>query len=192
MKYFIIGLILSISPLFSFGHNSLSAKYQLEAGENASLLTISLSQDGMNQVLIKEHGRQKLENLDKKELEELIVNYIKKHFELTIDKKVMDLKDGGIKLGSHQTDLKFILPPISKNAENLEINISAFKENENHQTIFYYLIYDKGGHLILSNINDYQADLSLKDDSSKNLIWSISAVLAGMVLLFILFRKYYA
>jgi len=46
MKIFVIGLIWIVSPNSSFGHNPLSARYRLEAGEGASLLTINLSQYG--------------------------------------------------------------------------------------------------------------------------------------------------
>ncbi len=190
VKYLLIGLIILVSPLYCFGHNPLSAKYQVVAGENASLLTINLSQNGVNQALINKYGKQQLTALSKKEFEELMVAYIKDNFSLSIDDENIELKTGGIKPGSHQTDLKFVLPPISKNAQRLNISIPAFAENKNHQTIFYYQLYGKQNHVILSDLNDYQSSIELSPSAHiSNWVWMAPIGAVGLALIFLVRRK---
>lgn len=142
---------------FCFGHNPLSARYYLESNNKVSLLTINLSQDGVNSALYKIHGKEKLSVLSRAELEKLIVDYIKSNFNLEIDGKEIVLNEGGIKFGSHQTDLKFVLPPISPAFDKMEIGISAFKENVDHQTIFTYDIQGLKDRAILKSKNNYKA-----------------------------------
>jgi len=153
----------------SFGHNPLAAKYHIAAGQQASLLTINLSQDGVNHTLIKIYGREHLDTISQLAFEELIVEYIKNNFTLYIDDGEIKLAKGGIKLGSHQTDLKFVLPPIIPNVEKVVISIPAFKENENHQTIFSY---DLNGtdHKILSSLNNFQSTIMLSQPR-RSLSW---------------------
>lgn len=168
MKTLIIGLVCIISPLYTFGHNPLSARYHLEAGDHVSLLTINLSQDGINHALIKKHGKEMLETIGQNEFKTLIVAYVKSNFNLIIDGEEIILQKGGIKLGRHQTDLKFVLPPISKKAEQLDINISAFKENENHQTIFSHNIKEEASHVILRSQNDYRSTFNFSEPVESN------------------------
>ncbi len=142
-----------------FSHNPLSARYHLEAGEEVSLLTINLSQDGVNQILLKQYSKKELDNMSQKQFEELIVDYIKSNFSLSIGQQEIKLKEGGIKLGSHQTDLKFVLPPVSSEVQEMDLSIPAFKENDQHQTIFSYNINGRNDHLILSSDNNYQSTI---------------------------------
>lgn len=177
IKNILFGLVLLISPFFAYAHNPLSAKYDLIAGENASLLTINLSQDGVNKALLKTHKKGDLEQLNRQAFDELIIDYIKDNFTLLIDGEKATLKGGGIKFGAHQTDIKLVLPPISKNTHRLEMEISAFAENKHHQTIFYYHFYDQNGHIILSEQNNYQASIQLAEENSHYYVWIIGFVL---------------
>jgi hypothetical protein len=165
MKTFIFGTVLMLSSIICLGHNPLSARYHLESGENASMLSISLSQDGVNHALLNRYTSEELDKLSRKEFEELIVQYIKDNFDLIVDSEKIELKEGGIKLGSHQTDLKFVLPPISQEIDEFGISISAFKENNNHQTIFTHNFNVGNGRIILSSRNDYQSNVGLSQSS---------------------------
>jgi len=175
-----------ISPLLSFGHNPLSARYHFEAGENASLLTINLSQDGVNNFLSKKFDREELSNFSGKELEIIIVEYIKDNFSMSAEGKKIELDKGGIKLGNHQTDLKFVLPPFSNSVDDFDIDISAFKENSNHQTIFSYKIFEKNDHVILSNLNDYKSTVSLSSIQQSSSSFSYAFILGGIGILVLL------
>ena len=174
----------------AFAHNPLSARYHLEVDATASILTINLSQDGVNQVLINTYGMEDLKNLDQKAFKERIVAYIKEHFNVAIDNKKLKLDNGGIRLGEHQTDLKFVLDPISRDANALNISISAFEENNNHQSIFSYTIYGKKDRVILSKRNDYQAEKYLNVQKAET-PWPLIVLIVGIVMttLFIMSQK---
>lgn len=182
MRILITGLIFIVSTLFLFGHNPLSARYHLKAGEQGSSLTINLSQDGVNHLYSKIYEKEKLEKISQKEFKEWIVDYIKNNFNLSIDEQKVALKKGGIKLGSHQTDLKFVLPPITKKVEKMKVHIPAFSENDNHQTIFSYDIKGQTDHKVLSAYNDYRFTILCGVVSSTNSwIWTILVGLVGLV-----------
>lgn len=182
MEKFMIGLMLLISPLFSLGHNPLSARYHLEAGEHASLLTIHLSQEGVNQALLQQYSQQELEELTRQQLEELMVDYLKSHFLLSVDNKEIMLGQGGIKQGNHQTDAKFVLPPFSSKTERLDI--PAFQENGTHQTIFSYNLNGRADYLILDAQNAYQAGIKFSGPVQIN--WGIWVMLLGSISLILL------
>jgi hypothetical protein len=190
MKIILIGLMFLFSPFFLLGHNPLSARYQLDAGENSSLLTINLSQSGLNQAMIKEYSKIQLDSLDEKEYKELIVEYIKSNFSLTIDQEELPIETGGIKLGDHQTDLKFVLAPILKNVKRIDINISAFKKNKEHQTIFFYHIYDKQDHVVLDPENNYKTAIQLIETPGQSNKWiRLSIIGVGLIIATLYFRK---
>lgn len=177
-----------VSPLLSHAHNPLSARYHLDIGTNASLLTINLSQDGVNHLLSKKMSRTELEGMNSTQLEKLIVDYIKNNFQLSIGKKDITLKEGGIKLGSHQTNLKFVLPPFSENIEKMRIDVPAFQENNNHQTIFSYSIKGKTDHIILNADNDYQSTITLSASTTSN-NWTWIAFIGILISLIIFLSR---
>lgn len=193
MRTLLLWLILTISPILTFGHNPLSARYHLEANDKVSLLTISLSQDGVNQALLAANKLTTLSHLNRIELEEMIVAYVKRNFNLTLDGSRIKLEEGGIKLGSHQTDLKFILPPVSIHADKLEIDIPAFKENDYHQTIFSYQINGRSEHIILSSDNEYQSTLWLNIAPAQNgTMWYLFGGLCLFTFLVVFIKGAYA
>ncbi|MDA8693249.1 hypothetical protein N9L92_04235 [Saprospiraceae bacterium] len=178
---------------FCFGHNPLSARYHLESNDKVSLLTINLSQDGVNSALYKVHNKEDIAALSRAEFEELIVDYIKSNFSLNIDGEVIRLNEGGIKYGSHQTDLKFVLPPLPSAFKEMVVDISAFKENENHQTIFSYSIQGLKDRAILKSKNDYRANFVKGDklDSSQQMSISLVGflILLSALLSFLFYRN---
>lgn len=143
-------------------HNPLSARYHFEAGALASELTINLSQDGVNQALLQTHERAELEALSRQAFEELIVAYLKDNFSLSVNGQAVKLGQGGVKLGDHQTDLRFVLPAFGEGVNKLSVAIPAFRENDHHQTIFSYVVEGKASHVILREGNDYRANITFK------------------------------
>jgi len=190
MKHFIIGLIVLVSPFFAWAHNPLSAKYHFEAGEHASLLSINLSQDGVNKVLIDQYGLDAVNQMTATKLKELLVAYIKDNFHFLVNHKKLRLDQGGIKLGSHQTDLKFVLPAFPQKVQDLSIHIPAFQENANHQTIFSYVIHGKADKVILTPENDYQSAIFINEVMERpNFSWIIGGVLGLIFVAFFFFKK---
>lgn len=192
MKNMIIGLMFLFSPFLMWSHNPLSATYYFEVTENASLLTISLSQDAVNKVLLESHTLDELDRMDQKDFKELIVNYIKSNFEVHLDNVDVTLAKGGIKLGSHQTDLKFVLPPYGQDIVEIEVYIPAFKENGKHQTIFSYNIYGKTNKVILSELNNYKVIIELNEKETtinNHQLWYYSGIAILLVITLLFFRK---
>lgn len=187
MNKFVIGIIFWVIPFISFAHNPLSARYYIETTPSGSVLTINLSQSGINHLMTKKFDEDFFENVDEKAWKELIVNYIKEKFTLKVDGEKVVLGKGGIRLGSHQTDLKFVLPFISTESKDISIDIPAFKENGEHQTIFAYNINGKTDKVILSEQNNYKAHINLtgnpiKAESTTNSKWLI-LLFCGIILL---------
>ncbi len=163
----------------SNAHNPLSAMYNLDVKGDFGILNIGLSQDGLNQALIKSFPDVDIENLSSLEYKKLAVKYIKDNFTLSINDQDIAILDGGIKLGNHQTDLKFITSEIPKDFKTLAIEIDAYRENKHHQTIFLLSLNGNSSKVILSEKNEYQSSLVLRDNkmiievegSSENYFW---------------------
>ncbi|MEO9503572.1 MULTISPECIES: hypothetical protein [Nonlabens] len=192
MKNMIIGLMFLFSPFLMWSHNPLSASYYFEVSENASLLSISLSQDAINKVLLTTYTKAELEEMNQKNFEELIVKYIKSHFKVILDDVAVELKKGGIKLGSHQTDLKFVLPPYAQDIDEIVVDIPAFKENGKHQTIFSYNINGKTNKVILSELNNYKVTIELNEKEAiikNHQLWNYSGIAILLVITLLFFRK---
>lgn len=165
MKKLVVLLIMLIVSIQSTrAHNPLSALFYLEANDQMSILTISLSQNGLNEALKKHNSNINLEELSQTEYKELAVNYVKNFFDLRINGNYIQLLEGGIKLGNHETGMKFITSELPKTFENLTVSIKAFTENEHHQSIFSLLLNGNTSKVILNRNNDYTASVTFKDD----------------------------
>ncbi|XMO88272.1 hypothetical protein AAFN75_08245 [Algibacter sp. AS12] len=193
MNKFLIGIIFLVIPFMSFGHNPLSARYYLEATPSGNVLTVNLSQSGINHLMTQKFSEAYFENIDEKAWKELIVSYIKENFNLNVDGIEIALTKGGIRLGSHQTDLKFVLPPFSQAPKHFFIEIPAFKENGKHQTIFAYNINGKADKVILSEQNNFKANINLTGEITKivntaNSRWLI--IIIGAIILLALIKVF--
>lgn len=189
MRIFILGFSLLLGVFSSFGHNPLSARYFLEVNENATILTINLSQDGINNVLIEKLGKETFNQLELEQLKEQIFQYIRSNFYLSIDGEIIPLQEGGIKLGNHQTDLKFILSPLLQRPESIKIDIPAFQENDHHQSIFSYSIYGLNDHVVLDSSNNYKSIISFSNSTSRSWLWIISIIIIGFAVFFFLKKR---
>lgn len=153
--------------LTTFGHNPLSAHYRLINDGRVSMLTINLSQSGINNLLFKSFGEEEANKLSRQGLSELIVWYVKQNSKIYVDEKLISLGEGGVKIGSHQTDLKFVLSPLSIDARNIRVVITAFRDNGRHQTIFSYAFPNVTGKVILSQKNNYSAIIDLRNNGKE-------------------------
>ena len=163
MKKVLFFLLLALGSIkISYAHNPLSAMYYLEVKDDFTILNISLSQAGLSEAMLKYYKSNS--KLSEDEYKELIVKYVKANFNLNINDSSINLLDGGVKLGNHQTELKFITSKIPSNLEKLNIEVNAFKENEHHQTIFSISYHQKTSKVILNEANNYASHLKVVDD----------------------------
>ncbi len=165
MKRVIILLVILFATIHTnYAHNPLSARYNLDVKEGMSVLTINLSQTGLDVAIKKHYSKINIEELTHIEYKELAVKYLKENFELSINEENIFLLDGGIKLGNHQTDLKFVLTDCPNTIKNISVSIKAFSVNDNHQTIFSLLLNGKSSKVILNKNNNYEAFITVKDN----------------------------
>jgi len=144
-------------------HNPLSASFFLESKENFGILNISVSQTGLHEVIKKKFSEKDVEKLSIDEYKKIVVQYLKENFSLTIDNNNISLLDGGIKLGNHQTDIKFITSELPFQFENILVKIDAFRENNDHQTIFSISLNGYKDKVILGQNNEYVGSFNMSD-----------------------------
>ena len=118
-------------------------------------MQISFSQSGANYALRK-YYQNEFSAVSLEEYEEKYVAYVKKHIQITVDNKKIGLSSGGIKLGNHQTDMKFLLSDFPKEFENVQLDISVFKENENQNTVVKVIEGKKFIRKVLKKENEFQ------------------------------------
>lgn len=178
-----IFLIFSIKTVYA--HNPLSAMYYLEVNNELGILSVSVSQTGLHEALLKSYSKIDFEQLPEDEYKKLAVKYLKNNFSLSANGELVKLLNGGLKLGDHQTDFKFITSSLPKKINSLDVTVHAFQENENHQTIFSVAINDVMGKVILGSKNDYSSNLIFKDNKlitksktslNPNYIWFIAFI----------------
>lgn len=163
-KIVFLFLCLVVSSQTIKAHNPLSAMYYLEVKEDINILNISLSQTGLNEALKKHYKNVDFNKLLGIEYKKLAVKYIKDNFYLKINNNEVTLQDGGIKLGNHQTDLKFVLKELPETFKILTVKINAFIENKNHQSVFSLRLNGKTSKIILSQNNNYSASVTFKNN----------------------------
>lgn len=167
--------------LFSAGaraHNPLAAKFELDAtlGQGA-ILNIYLSQTGLHQALIKHYAQRDFDSISESDYKELAVRYIKEHIRLKADNTALSIAEGGIKLGNHQTDLKFFIENIPGQFDVLDVEVRCFAENENHHSVFWLIGNDFKEKAILSARNGFRATFVLTATST-----SVEYALPGYIL----------
>lgn len=169
-------------------HNPLSAAYYLEINQEFGILNVSLSQAGFQEALAKHYSNLDLVALSADEYKLLAVKYIKENFNLEINGNRITLLNGGLKLGNHETDLKFITSELPKTVETLNLNIYAFSENEHHQTVFSVLLNGETSKVILSEKNKYSTTVLFennkmiidKEQSQTNYLWILAIMVPSV------------
>lgn len=190
IRKYILSLSLLIGPLVLSAHNPLSAKFYLKIDQEASTLTINLSQGGVHALMKKIYG-DKVNEMKADEYKKALVQYVKSNCNISFAGQPITLKQGGIKLGSHQTDLKFLVDAPTQTEGDLKVHIPAFSENGNHQTIFVYDLKDLKDKVILSSKNGYRGEVLIGEPSVTTFTSYASFALGLVVLAFslVLFTK---
>ncbi|WP_420580370.1 hypothetical protein [Reichenbachiella sp.] len=162
MKRLVAIILLIGSMVFSaVAHNAKIATFTLRDTGAGWLVEMNFAQAGIDATMIETHGSEKLEKLDRKSYQNLIVEYVKSNFHLTVDGEIIKLRNGGIMLGSHQTDLKFVLPEMPPHPAEAQVYIPMFGNTYNHTNLF--RIYRGGKNItkfFLSEDNGFNVDLS--------------------------------
>lgn len=159
MRILFLFLISAFSYLPLKGHDPLSAFFQLDMYEESCLLSINLSQYGSEQALIKTYSGLDLSSIDPDDYKQKLIGYIKECTYIEIDGEALQIGKGAIKLGSHQTDLKFELLLPKRKPKEITAVISCFSENKGHYN-FFKLSYGKMSKRVkLKSENSFQSVL---------------------------------
>lgn len=142
-------------------HNAKIATFTLRDTGAGWLVEMNFAQAGVDAAMVEIYGVEKLRSIDKNVYQNLIVDYVKTNFHLTVNGHQIKLGSGGIMLGSHQTDLKFVLPDMPVQPEHAEIYLPLFGDTYNHTNLF--RIYRGGKNItkfFLSEDNDFRVNIA--------------------------------
>lgn len=150
----ILAIIIFISATVFSGvaHNTKIATFTLRDTGAGWYIEMNFAEAGVKAAMIEEHGKQTLSALSEERYKALILDYAKSNFQLTVDKRRIKLGDGGIMLGPHQTDLKFMLPGLPLRPSEAQIRIPMFGSTYDHTNLF--RIYRGGKNISKFYLND--------------------------------------
>lgn len=148
-----------------FAHNPQQASFQLMVTDELSYLNITLSQYGVEQALVKKYSDLDVKTIAPKDFKELIINYLKQNIHLSVNGKPLKIGSGIIKLGNHQTDLKFKIEDVPKVFNEMEVNIPCFQENENQSNFFTVIYKDRSKRVKLTKKNHFKAEYTFDGEN---------------------------
>lgn len=138
VKYCILILLVSLFLCnnFAFAHNTQQSSFKFFLSDNDSFIEIILSQYGIEQALVKKYPDLNLKLIKAKDFKEILVQHLKQNISISENGKPLNIGSGLIKMGSHQTNVKFKVDNIKDSPEFLDIKASCFQENEKQNNIF--------------------------------------------------------
>ncbi|MEO9805217.1 MAG: hypothetical protein ABJF04_18310 [Reichenbachiella sp.] len=158
-------LFIGATAFSAVAHNAKIATFTLRDTGAGWMIEMNFAQAGVDAAMIEEHGKQNLEGLSQRVYQDLVVDYVKSNFNLIVDGKRINLETGGIMMGSHQTDLKFVLPNLPLQPTKAFVYIPMFGTTYNQTNLF--RIYRGGKNItkfFLSEDNDFKVDLTFTPD----------------------------
>lgn len=181
MKKIFLVIAIALVGSSAMAHNPLTAKFELNTNSEAgaAILNIYTSQTGVHEAMIKYYTATDFASIEATEYKKLLVQYLKKHISIHADNTLLEVGEGGIKLGNHQTDLKFLIENYPSEVQELKVEINAFQENENHHSAFWWKTKNGKSKLILSDKNNFQG---LLNNTSQNHAYSWNSNLQTIVL----------
>ena len=166
MNNFITTLLIFCISIFAKNvqaHNAEIATFTIHQKGAMYMLKIDLAQLGVDGAMAQLHPDLDLENIDLNIYKELIIKYLKQSISISsINGEKIKLGEGGIKLGAHQTSLKFVLEGFPKVANGLEVTIDSFSKNANQNNILRLLINGEKRKYFLKKTNDFSTNILYK------------------------------
>ena len=162
-KQIVILIFLLLTQGITHAHDVQTAGFTLHLNGEKSYLDINLSQYGIEQALQKRHPELDFKTLANKAFKELLVSYLKQNIKLASEGEQYTLGGGLIKLGSHQSKVKFKIKNVNSTPEVLTVNIPAFAENPRQSNFFTLKADGVNQRVKLSVANDFEARVTLKN-----------------------------
>ncbi len=149
----------------AIAHNSKIATYTLRHVPEAGwYIEMNFAAAGVQQAMISEYGEAEVMAMTKEEFRDAFVEYARANFQLVADDGVkISLESGGVKLGSHQTDMKFVLPAMPDSPEYLEVQLTMFASSSHHTNLFRVYKDDILTKFILTEENGYKTTIAFTE-----------------------------
>lgn len=147
---------------FAEAHDPNLATFSISHRNGVWLLEMSCAQAGLNNALVADSPELvKLLSTDK-DYKEAVVAYLKRT--ILIQANVIaevKLGQGGIKIGNHQSDVKFVLEGIPDDLKELKIQLLTMTENPQHVSLLKVYVDGDSQRYLLDRSNGYEATFSL-------------------------------
>ncbi len=173
------------------GSNPSTASFTLHDSGAGWYIEMNFARSAIDAEMSRLYGEEELQNLGKEEYQELFLDYAKDNISISGDGLPVDLGEGSITLGGHQSDLKFDLPGLDDPGE-LNVEVRLFEEVSNQTNIFrIYRGGDKIFRVSLNADNDFGAYMNFEGgqvllaESPVVSFWK-SYFLVGVILLLLL------
>tara|TARA_R110002051_G_scaffold137916_2_gene210555 strand:- start:58632 stop:59273 length:642 start_codon:yes stop_codon:yes gene_type:complete len=183
IKLITVCLIVLIKSHLLLAHNPNQASIKLIIQDKGAFVDFTMSQFGIEQVLLKKNPNLDLKTISEIELKQLIINEVKEQIKINTNGKSLVLGTGVIKLGSHESNLKFLVNNLPINLKTIEVNAHCFQENENQVNFFTVWYKDNSTRAKLFRDNNYQSKfiiaqsgITVSDNVQTN-YWSVSKIL---------------
>lgn len=197
MRKLFVLIVFLLSSQMGICHNSKISTYTLVNTGKGWYVEMAFAQSTIDAVMQEQFGYE-LEGMSRDEYKANVIDYIKRHFELVANGEIISLGEGGILLGNHQTDMKFVLPGMPINLVSLDAQLSAFENSHNHTNILRVYENEKRlGRFFLSSDNDFSlyaftdGNVLVESAKSKNtflFIINMVILVATIVLTIVAFR----
>jgi len=181
---------------FSLAHDINTASVVLTKQKEFWIVHISFARSAAN-YSIAEYSKISNDALKDEVFKKQLISYVKSHFKLSIDDEIISIGSGGIKLGNHQTDLRFIIPSFPKNYKTIKISIPLFKENKNQHTVVRLKDDQYEFRKILNHSNEFifsvqKTNKGFIEDQSSNSEYYLIVLFGGLILLIWIGYNYYS
>ena len=164
-RIFSIAALIGVLAFQAAAHNAKISTLTLRDTGSGWIIEMAFAQATIDAEMLRSHSKEELEEMPRSLYQDKVVEYVKDHFNLVVDGGSIILQEGGIMLGSHQTNLKFVLPGIPDQPTNVEAFLPMFSNSYNHTNIF--RIYRGEGTMtkfFLSSDNDFRTSLAFTPD----------------------------
>ena len=124
-----------------------------------------ISQQGANYALATYYATRDLGEVSIEEYKKLYLDYVKAHCQLIVDGTPVHFGSAGIRLGSHQTDIRLLIEDFPATFHQVELTLNAFEENENQHTVARFQNQAKDFRKVLSRKNGFSTRFENREEA---------------------------
>ena len=149
----------------AIGNNAKIATYTLRDTGEGWFIEMNFAQAAIDAEMQKIYSEEQLTGIGEDEYKKMFLAYLHAHVVLRVDGEKIPFESGGILLGSHQTDVKYVLPQIPSQPQTMSVYLPMFEEVYKQTNLF--RIYRGGGKFtkfFLSADTDFSVNIAFTDE----------------------------